>query len=282
MSNKPKHRKNRKKKKPSRAERADRHRLYELAVQCPESEVDFVAATFKRLRGRKARLLREDFCGTANVCCEWVKRSPKNRAIGVDLDEEVLGWGAAHNLAGLKPGARARVSLLREDVLSVRTEPVDLVSAMNFSYWLLQDRATLLRYFESVRDSLKDDGVFFLDAYGGYDSHREIEETRDIDDGGEGFVYVWNQAAFDPITHTMDCNISFRFHDGSEMPAAYSYSWRFWSLPEIRDLLEEAGFHNVTVYWQGWDDEGEPDGDFKPVTRGVADAGWIAYLTAEK
>ena len=32
-------------------------------------------------------------------------------------------------------------------------------------------------------------------------------------------------------------------------------------VPEIRDLLEEAGFRNVTVYWQGWDEDGEADGD---------------------
>jgi len=267
---------------PPRAQIEDRHRLYEMAVQCAEAEVDFVEATFKRLRRRRARVMREDFCGTANVCCEWVRRSPKNRAIGVGLEEEVLACAQANNFAALKPSARSRLALVRQDVLKVRTEPVDIVSAMNFSYWLLKDRKTLLTYFKRVRKSLNDDGIFFLDAYGGYDSHREIEESREIDDGGEGFEYVWNQEAFDPVTHTMHCSISFRFPDGSELPDAYRYSWRFWSLPEIRDLLDEAGFTRVTVYWQGWDEDGEPDGDFKPVTEGTADAGWIAYLTAEK
>jgi SAM-dependent methyltransferase len=271
-----------KKRKTTRAALADRHQLYELSVQCPESEVDFVEATFKRLRKRKARVMREDFCGTANVCREWVKRSPKNHAIGVDLDEEVLAWGEANTLAILEPEARERITLLRENVLDAVTDQVDLISAMNFSYWLLRERKDLLRYFRQVRKSLRDDGVFFLDAYGGYDAHREIEETRDIDDGGEGFEYVWNQESFDPVTHTMHCSISFRFPDGSKLPDAYKYSWRLWTLPEIRDLLEEAGFARVTVYWQGWDDDGEPDGDFQPVNEGVADAGWIAYITAEK
>ena len=56
------------------AQQAERHRLYEHSVQCAETEVDFVRDTFKKLRGRPARLLREDFCGTANVCCQWVSR----------------------------------------------------------------------------------------------------------------------------------------------------------------------------------------------------------------
>lgn len=264
------------------AQQAERHRLYEHSVQCAETEVEFVRDTFKKLRGRPARLLREDFCGTANVCCQWVSRHRENRAIGVDLDPEVLAWSREHNLIRLKPAQRARVMLLEQDVLKVDTDPVDVISAMNFSYWLLKERKVLLRYFRRVRKVLKDDGVFFLDCYGGYDSYREIEEEREIDDGGKGFTYIWDQADFDPISHTVICHIHFAFPDGSRLAKAFSYDWRLWTLPEVRDLLQEAGFKRVTVYWQGWDEDEEPDGDFKPATKGVADAGWIAYLTAEK
>lgn len=264
------------------SQQADRHALYEHAVQCPEAEIDFVDATFRRLRNRRATLVREDFCGTATVCCEWVRRRKGNRAIGVDLDPEVLDWGRAHNLAALEPAQRERIELLQQNVLEVQTAPPDAILAMNFSYWLIKDRPALLRYFGRVREALRDDGVFFLDAYGGYDSHREIVEEREIDDGGAGFTYVWDQASFDPVTHTLVCHIHFVLPDGSRMKRAFSYDWRLWTLPEVRELLAEAGFRNVTVYWQGWDEDGEPDGDFKPVTRGVADAGWICYLTAEK
>lgn len=261
---------------------ADRHQLYELAVQCPEAEVDFVDATFRRLRGRKPQLLREDFCGTGNVCCEWVRRGSKRRAIGVDLDRDVLAWGRDNRLAQLSRSQRQRVSLVNADVLSAATEDADVVSAMNFSYWLLQDRKTLKRYFRRVHRSLKTDGIFFLDAYGGYDSHREIVEERAIDDGGDGFTYVWEQKAFNPITHTMACRIHFAFPDGSRLDDAFSYEWRLWTLPEILDLLHESGFARTTVYWQGWTDDGEPDGDFRPATDADADAGWICYVSAEK
>lgn len=267
---------------PTLAERADRHQLYEQSVQCAEGEIDFVDQTFRKLRGRKAQLLREDFCGTANVCCEWVQRGNKRRAIGVDLDPEVLAWGREHQLARLKPGQARRVELRQENVLTVATEPVDIVSAMNFSYWLFRERKDLKRYFRNVHRALKDDGVFFLDCYGGYDAHREIEEPREIGSGKNAFTYIWDQAEFNPIDHEVTCHIHFEFRDGSRLDKAFSYTWRLWTLPEIRDLLAEAGFGKVTVYWQGWDEDGEADGEFLPATRAAADAGWICYLTAEK
>ena len=40
---------------------------------------------------------------------------------------------------------------------------------------------------------------------------------------------------------------------------------------KIRDLLLECGFRRVTVYWQGWDKDGEPDGNFKPATKAEAE-----------
>ncbi|MGH8594943.1 MAG: methyltransferase domain-containing protein, partial [Gammaproteobacteria bacterium] len=150
------------------AEQADRFRLYEQSVQCVEAEIDFVEETFKNLRGRPAFILREDFCGTASACCEWVRRHRSKRAIGVDIDPEVLNWGARHNQSALVPSARKRLSLVSSDVLKVKAERVDCVLAMNFSYWLFKERKTMRRYFRHVHAGLVEDGIFFLDAYGGY------------------------------------------------------------------------------------------------------------------
>ncbi|MCU7812572.1 MAG: class I SAM-dependent methyltransferase [Candidatus Thiodiazotropha sp. (ex Notomyrtea botanica)] len=274
--------KRKKKSSPKIAESADRHRLYELSVQCSEAEIDFVDDTFKKLRGRRARLLREDFCGTANVCCEWVRRRKFNRAIGVDLDGEVLDWGRTHQLGKLKPSERKRISLLEKNVLTVKTEPIEVISAMNFSYWLFKERKQLKRYFKRVHSQLADDGILFMDAYGGYESYKDIEEERDIEDGDTTFTYTWEQEKYEPISGNLICHIHFDFEDGSRMERAFSYDWRLWSLPEIRELLDETGFSKVTFYWQGFDDDGEADGEFVPVTEGDADAGWICYITAEK
>ncbi len=77
--------------------------------------------------------------------------------------------------------------------------------------------------------------------------------------------------------------IHFRFPDGSQITKAFEYDWRLWTLPELQELLIEAGFAKVTVYWEGTDEETEEgDGEFKPTTIGEACEGWIAYLVAEK
>jgi hypothetical protein len=261
------------------AEKADRHTLYQRAVQCAESEVDFVDETFRAQRRRRATVLREDFCGTALVACEWVGRRPGNLAFGVDLDAAVLDWGREHNLSKLAPEARARITLLNEDVMHVRTRPVDACLAMNFSYWIFKTRPALRTYFERVRGGLVDDGLFFIDAYGGHDAFRVLRERTPH----RGFTYVWHQAAYNPVTGETTCHIDFSFPDGSRLPRAFTYEWRLWTLPELRELLQEAGFRRATVYWQGWDEQKqEATGDFFPTETGDADAGWIAYIVAEK
>ncbi len=257
---------------------ADRHVLYQLAVQDVETEIDFVDETFKELRGRHAVTLREDFCGTANTACEWVRRRSSNVAVGVDLDGETLAWGREHNIEALKPAQRSRVTLLERDVRDPgpKGRNVDCVLAMNFSYWILDTREALREYFESVRKSLVAGGILFLDFYGGYESMKETKETRPLD----GFDYVWDQASYDPITGNMKCHIHFKFPDGSKMNRAFSYTWRLWTLAEIRELLAEAGFARSTVYWE----EGEDDDDveYKPRERGDADPAFICYIVAEK
>ncbi len=273
-----------KNKKYSIADSADRHKLYEFSVQNAESEIDFVDSTYKKLRGNKASLLREDFCGTANVCCEWVQRRKTNRAIGVDLDTEVLEWGKKHQIGKLPKKYRESIRLLKENVLDVKTEKVDIVSAMNFSYWLLKEPDLLTAYFSKVHGSLKNDGIFFLDAYGGYDAFREVEEPREVEGDDYNFTYIWEQKKFDPLSNELHCAIHFEFEDDSALYDAFEYEWRLWTLPEIKQMLHTAGFKKVTFYWQGFDEDGEEDGDFHPVNPGEvdADAGWICYITAEK
>jgi len=270
--------KTKKKKKPTMAEQADRHDLYEQSVQCTEAEIDFVDATFTQLRNRTAKYLREDFCGTGNTSCEWASRRKTNEAVGIDLDEEVVAWGRKNKIGKLKPDQAKRVELRIEDVMEAETSPMDMVLAMNFSYWLFEDRPTLRKYFERVRGALADDGIFFLDAFGGYDAPRVLKERTKF----KKHTYIWEQAYFNPINNHMRCHIHFKMKDGSKLEKAFTYEWRLWSLPEIRELLLEAGFRKAAVYWQGDDEDGEGDGEFFPTEEGEPDAGWIAYIVAEK
>lgn len=262
----------------SRAARADRHRLYEKSVQDAAAEVEFLKDTYRRMRGRAAATLREDFCGTARVACEWVAVNWRHRAVAVDVDPEVLEWGRRHNLARLPDSARRRIRLVEGDVRDAPRGRFDVVTAMNFSYWVFRERAALRDYFVSVRNALRRDGLFVVDSYGGSDAYDTLREHRKID----GFTYVWEQADFDPVTARAQCHIHFRFADGSRLDRAFSYDWRLWTLPEIRELLDEAGFRRSTVLWQGVDPRtGEGNGEFAPAVRGEPDPAWIAYVAAE-
>ncbi len=252
---------------------ADRHVLYEKSVQDPEFEVKLLEKLARRYR-TQVRALREDFCGTALLCAHWVRSGKERTATGIDLDPEVLSWGRTHNLEPLG-SAQSRVTLLEQDVTAPVKKRHDAVVALNFSYWIFKTRAELRAYFARVRKGLDSQGFFLLDAYGGWESQEPMFEPRKI---REGFTYVWDQDAFDPITNEMLTHIHFEFRDGTKLNRAFSYDWRFWSLPELRELLLEAGFAHVDVLWDDTDDDEDPD--YRPRRHATNQPGWIAYLIA--
>ena len=173
---------------------------------------------------------------------------------------------------------RTRVRLINSDVMTVTTEPVDLGIAFNFSYWIFKTRDQMRAYFERVRDGLKDDGLFMLDVFGGHEAFEETKEKTKHD----GFTYIWHQAKYEPVTGNFLCHIHFRFPDKSRIKKAFTYEWRLWTLPELQELLLEAGFKKVRVWWEEEDDDGEGTGEFYEEAKGEADPAWIAYITAEK
>jgi len=260
------------------AEKADIHDLYEQSVQAVDVEAEFLRDTYRALRGRDALSLREDFCGTASLACEWVRQGPRRHAVGVDIEADVLDWGRRNRVARLPEPARARIKLLNDDVRTVSTKPVDIVGAFNFSYFLFKTRDEMRAYFAHVREALNPDGLFFLDAFGGPDASDLTKETTKID----GFTYVWEQAEFEPVTSRILCHIHFKFPDGSKIKRAFTYDWRLWTLPELLELLAEAGFGKTRVFWEGDDGDGSGNGVFTEHATGTADLAWIAYIVAEK
>jgi SAM-dependent methyltransferase len=257
---------------------ADKHDLYQRSVQDAEAEIKFVERAF-RSNDRQALSLREDFCGTALVCARWVESDPARTAVGLDLDRDTLDWGFDHNISPLGD-AKDRVRLLEQDVC----DPVkdkrgkaqfDVTLALNFSYWVFKTREQLRTYFKNVLSSLKTDGVFILDSYGGWEAQEPMLEPRKIHGG---FTYVWDQDGFDPISHDVLNHIHFEFKDGSKLDRAFSYDWRYWSLPEIQEVLHEAGFEQVDVWWDDTNDEEEAD--YRPRKHVGNQPGWIAYIVA--
>ncbi len=257
----------------------DKHALYQLSVQAPDFEVGFLQRVYRQIRGSKPLRLREDFCGTGLLACEWAKRVRGGEAVGLDLDAPTLDWGRRNNLEPL--GSRGqRVELLQRDVLDPPDWRADIIVAFNFSYFVFKDRPTLASYFRSVYDSLPADGLFVVDLYGGPEAQVAQEEPRELD---EGFTYVWDQAHYNPITGETVCHIHFEFRDGSRMNRAFTYDWRLWSLPEVQDLLVESGFRNVEVFWEGTNHAtGEGNNVFRRSRKGDDSASWVTYAVAEK
>ena len=265
-------------KKPKMAETADRHALYQDSVQTPQADVEFFTRVFNEERGRKPLSLREDFCGTAFLSSTWVKSDPKRTAIGIDIEPGVLAWGREHNLAKLAEKAAARVELHEANVLDGVGGSADIVCAMNFSYQVFKTRDELRHYFEIVRDKLVDDGLFFTELYGGWEAQDELEEERECD----GFTYVWQQEIFNPIDHHTVCHIHYEFEDGSRIDRTFTYDWRMWTIPELRELMREAGFSDVKVYWETVDEDGDGTGEFVATEREENQESWLVYLVARK
>lgn len=259
------------------AKTADRHELYQLSVQAPDHEVELLGRIFKRHTGRRAVSLREDFCGTALLCATWVQSKSDRVATGLDIDGPTLAWGREHNVAPLGPDA-ARVTLLEQNVLVPPSTKFDLVCAFNYSFQTFKTRELLGRYFRAVHRSLVPEGLFVLDLLGGWESQQVLTEKRELD----GFTYVWEQASFDPISSHMVAHIHFHFRDGSKLERAFTYDWRLWTIAELRELLREAGFVDVDVYWEGDDGEGGGNGEFRRVETIHNDPGWNTYLVAKK
>jgi len=275
MAKSTKRKKSKKNEKPKGPESKDRHWLYQQSVQSPGEHVEFFDRVYKLKNDRPPLSMKEDFCGTAFLSCEWVTIRPENTAIGVDLDLETLDWGREHNVSPLDDTDQAKVTLLHENVLSVTDPKVDVVAALNFSYFIFKTRDEVRAYFEKARESLNAGGVFVLDIFGGWESYmEETDYTRD-----EGFTYVWTQTKYDPITNDTQFQIQFKFHGGGGIKPAFVYDWRLWSLPEIKELLVEAGFASVDVYWEQIDeDTNEGSGEFKLVKTAENCPGWIAML----
>ena len=267
----------------------DRHLLYEEAVQATDFDLAFFERVFKKLRKKPLRTLREDFCGTAYMACEWVKRDPKNEAWGIDLHKPTLEWGRKHHLAYLDDKAQERVHPIHGNVLSTEAPPTDATIAFNFSYWIFKTRPALIDYFKKVHADLKKDGLVFLDAFGGQHAMGQMKDRRKIgktkrDDGLRlpKYTYVWDQARFNTINHDILCHIHFRFSDGSKIDKAFTYHWRLWTLPEIQELLIEAGFKDAQVYLHDWDEDGESDETYRRRTYYKNELAWVGYIVGIK
>jgi hypothetical protein len=255
----------------------DRHWLYQESVQSPDIHFGFFDRVYRERNGRLPLSLKEDFCGTALLAAEWVERRRTNTALGVDLDAPTLAWGRKHNLAPLDPDQRSRVTLLRDNVLRVKKPRTDLIVALNFSFFIFRTRDHLRDYFRAASKSLAPGGLFIGDIFGGWESQKPMtERTRYA-----GFKYLWQLDHYDPVANFARFHIHFEFNDRGGIRRAFTYDWRLWTIPEIREVLLEAGFRHVDIYWEGIDTRsGFGNSIFRRADRAQNAPGWIAFFVA--
>ncbi|CAH8263903.1 unnamed protein product [Arabidopsis lyrata] len=131
----------------------------------------------------------------------------------------------------------------------------DIVCAFNFSCCCLHKRSELVSYFKNARDALsKKGGIFVMDLYGGASAEGQLKLQRKF----PNFTYTWEQAEFDILSRKT--RISLHYHlqkQNRKIRHAFSYSWRLWSLPEIKDCMEEAGFSSVHFWLREMPDASE-------------------------
>lgn len=255
----------------------DRYEYYRKSVQSAETDVEFYCDTYKSIRNKMPQSFREDFCGTFALSCEWVKLNKTFKAVGVDLDPDPLAYGQEHYLPQLTPEQQRRVTIIQKDVLSPQLPKADIVVAANFSYFVFKTRQRMKEYFAKARKGLNRDGLFIVDCFGGslcQDGNEESTKHKD-------FTYYWHQFDFDPITHRAHFYIHFKPNGKKKIERVFSYDWRMWTIPELRDILEEAGFKKTTVYWEGTKRDGTGNGVFSATNVGEACLSWIAYIVAE-
>lgn len=265
--------------KSKRPEVFNKYYYYENSVQCPEVDIKFFNEKYKEIQKRKPYIFREDFCGTGFLSSEWVKQSPRHKAIGIDLDLEPLTYGKNNHMAQLTPQQQERLIYLNKDVLAPGNPKADIVAALNFSYFIFKSRKQLLGYFKAIYKTLDSKGVFFLDLFGGPESMTLLEEETEHKD----FSYYWDCDYFNPISHECTFYIHFKVKgEKRKRRKVFTYNWRMWTIPELKDLLAEAGFKKVYTYWEGDDDDGGGNGEFHKTQEGENCESWVAYLGAVK
>jgi SAM-dependent methyltransferase len=253
----------------------DRFDLYELCVQSPSYDARMLAAIHAAGGRKRARVLGEDFCGTAALSRAWIDLDRKgHRAVAVDHDAETLVRALELNAAptpdaaGGKAGAGGRAGALPRpgityalaDVLET-VDRVDILCALNYSIGEFHDRRGLVRYLRHARKRVRAGGSFICDMYTGRDSMLTGVERKRVSlptargRGRRGNVeYEWEQREANPLTGMVVNAIHFRLlgrkarGDEAVMRDAFVYRWRLWSVPELREAMLEAGFGRTQVY----------------------------------
>lgn len=216
----------------------DKHDLYEMCAQSPERDAPLLAA----IHGGDPQIFGEDFAGAGATSRAWTGLIPGGSAFAVDHDPEVL-----ERLADA-PGVTPRAC----DVMDA-DDPCDILFVGNFSICELHTRPELVAYFRHALRRLRSGGMIACDLYGGSDAYTlgTLEDDHEAPDGSK-ISYTWEQRHADPTTarvvNAMHFVIESPDGERTELRDAFVYDWRLWTIMELREAMEEAGFSKTEVY----------------------------------
>ncbi len=261
----------------------EKYPMYENAVQTPDLHAQCFDELYQEIFDKKPKVLREDFCGTFQICMEWVKLDQDKVAYGLDLDPEPLHYGKKVHLKKLTAEQKKRVTPLKQNVITSTRPKADVCVACNFSFFIFKTQEELLRYFKKVYESLAPDSVFFLEMAGGAGMYEKTKERRRYQRNKKHwYTYIWDQKSFDPINHHGEYAIHFKLPNGKTWENAFTYDWRMWTMPEVRDLLAQAGFDDSYIYWDESDSDDPDVGIYSRRTKGDNDHAWITLVAGVK
>ena len=263
--------------------RFDKYAHYVNSVQTPEEHVRIFDRMFFDIRNRPALSLREDFCGTFLISKEWVKSHPGRTAMALDLDPEPLAYGKKNTLPQLTAGEKKRITLLRENVCTPQKRKSEIIGAGNFSFFIFKTREEMRQYFKAALESLSRDGIFVLEMAGGPGFILTGREQKTYRVPGLGrFTYYWDQKSFDPIHHHGLYAIHFKDRTGKMHRDCFTYDWRVWTIPELREIMRDAGFRESRIYWEDPGADGQGNGEYVRSESGDNAYSWIAFVVGIK
>ncbi|MEG0835072.1 MAG: class I SAM-dependent methyltransferase [Christensenellaceae bacterium] len=180
-------------------------------------------------------------CGTGNITTQLVRKGCE--VIAVDSSEQML------DIAMQKTKKAAQdIRYVCEDMceLKLHKKMQAAVCACDGVNYILTE-TNLERFFENVFCNLEERAVFLFDISSAYKLKEILGDEFFYDDGDEQ-TYFW-QNSFDEKTKILSMNITlFIAQNTVYQRFDECHTQRAWSIEEIFQALEKAGFKEIKAY----------------------------------
>jgi SAM-dependent methyltransferase len=243
---------------------ADYARYYNLLYQDKDyaGEAGFILDILKKHGCAPATLL-DLGCGTGRHALELTRRGIE--VTGVDLSATMLELGRS-SLKALPPAGFpvALPELLQGDARNVRLGKKFAACSSLFHVMSYQNtEEDALALFASAREHLAPGGLFFFDFWHGPGVLRALPERRErtLEDASTRVRRLAEpEHRLSDNVVVVNYTVSIRdLTSGAAMELREAHSMRYWFLPELRFLAQQAGFRILQT--GGWMHENPPSLD---------------------